>query len=74
MEKLISSPRAVPRNSRIFAFFYSNCEKKKDKKKRKENTVQVYQPLRWPLKELTLTNRGEHLRQLNFLFVFFLLL
>ena len=33
MEKLISSPRAVPRNSRIFAFFYSNCEKKETKKK-----------------------------------------
>ena len=33
MEKLISSPCAVPRNSRIFAFFYSNCEKKETKKK-----------------------------------------
>ena len=33
MEKLISSPRAVPRNSRIFAFFNSNCEKKRQKKK-----------------------------------------
>ena len=42
MEKLISSPRAVPRDSRIFAFFYSNCEKKRQKKKRKENTVKTY--------------------------------
>ena len=44
MEKLISSPRAVPRNSRIFAFLYSNCEKKKTKKKERKTPFKSINP------------------------------